>query len=121
MKILVINAFTKLRAKRDCSKALAYVLSPDAEDLDKPDVMQICPWFLDYGMKQSEKFQVKWNKAIIASMITGLKLDKLATWASMTPIDLFRVFDTTIVHELSHTRRAGETDDLAYGKQFTRG
>lgn len=107
--------------------------------MDQPDVLQICPWFLDYAMAQKHRFTSKWDRFKIGSMINSLELDQLATRIVYAPIDLFQLFEKVIIHEvrwpvceqvrlialrlligssvqLSHTRRGGLTDDpLGYG------
>ena len=89
-----------LKSKLDCSLAMAYTLVPDEEDANEPDTLQICPWFLDYAMKQNAQFQSQFSAGKTATMITNLKLDRLVTWAVYTAIDLFQLFDKIIVHEV---------------------
>lgn len=89
-----------LKAKFDCTHALAWTIVPDDADANEPDTLQICPWFLDYAMKQSAQFQGQFKPGKIASMIASLKLDRLATWVAYTPIDLFQLFDKVMVHEV---------------------
>ncbi|KAI1248074.1 hypothetical protein MGN70_010323 [Eutypa lata] len=102
-----------LQSKLDCSLAMAFAFVPDVEDEnEQPDTLQICPWFLDYAMKQDAQFQSQFSAGKVAWTIKNFKLDRLATWVAYTPIDLFQLFDKVLVHELSHTRRGGELDDV---------
>ncbi|CRK41579.1 hypothetical protein BN1723_015938, partial [Verticillium longisporum] len=48
-----------LQAKFDCTHALAWTIQPG--DPEEPDTLQICPWFLDYAMKQTAKFHGKYT------------------------------------------------------------
>lgn len=66
----------------------------------EPDTLQLCPWFLDYGMKSEVQFQSQLEPGKIGTMIAKLKLDELATWVFYTPIDLFQLFDKVMVHEV---------------------
>ncbi|SPO03656.1 uncharacterized protein DNG_06339 [Cephalotrichum gorgonifer] len=103
------------RARANGEKRLfdpAWTILPDDEDQDQPDTIQICPWFLDYAMQQKAQFRGQFKPGKIATMITKLKLDRLATWVAYTPVDLFQLFDKVIVHELSHTRAGGQLDDV---------
>ena len=70
------------------------------EDETKPDIIQMCPWFIDYAMKQRVQWQTQIDGGKIGSMISNLKLDKFATWAMYTPIDLFQLYEKVIVHEV---------------------
>ncbi|PON19215.1 hypothetical protein C2W62_03920 [Candidatus Entotheonella serta] len=80
---------------------MAWTIVPNMdEDSDKPDIIQICPWFLDYAMKQDIQFQGQFKAGRTASMIVNLELDKLATWLKYTPIDLFQLFDKVMIHEV---------------------
>ncbi|SPO03579.1 uncharacterized protein DNG_06262 [Cephalotrichum gorgonifer] len=99
-----------LKAKFECSGALAWTMVPT--DASKPDIVQMCPWFLDYAMKQKVQWQTQIGGGKIGSMISKLKLDKFATWAMYTPVDLFQLYEKVIVHELTHTRRGGQKADL---------
>lgn len=87
-----------LRAKFDCTHALAWTIVPD--DQEKPDTLQLCPWFLDYAMKQNAQFQGQFEAGKIGTMIKNLKLDRLAAWILYTPVDLFQLFDKVLVHEV---------------------
>lgn len=90
-----------LQSKLDCSLAMAFAFVPDVEDEnEQPDTLQICPWFLDYAMKQDAQFQSKFSAGKVAWMIKNFKLDRLATWIAYTPIDLFQLFDKVLVHEV---------------------
>lgn len=90
-----------LKAKFQCTTALAWTIVPEETAVDKPDILQICPWFLDYAMKQSNQFQSQFKPGQIASMIVNLKLDRFAAWVLYTPIDLFQLFDKVMVHEVN--------------------
>lgn len=87
-----------LKAKFTCTGALAWTVVPDDEA--KADIMQMCPWFLDYAMKQKVQWQTQLEGGKIGSMISRLKLDKLATWVKYTPVDLFQLYEKVIVHEV---------------------
>ena len=93
---LAIGEF--LKAKFTCAGALAWTMIP--EDESKPDIIQMCPWFIDYAMKQRVQWQTQIEGGKIGSMISNLKLDKFATWAMYTPVDLFQLYEKVIVHEV---------------------
>ncbi|KAF2736236.1 hypothetical protein EJ04DRAFT_172959 [Polyplosphaeria fusca] len=92
----------------DCNIAMAYTIVPSAAL--KPSLIQICPWFLEYAMNKDPKFQNQ-IKAGIMAKLAG-KLDEWVTGKVYTPIDLVQLFDKVIVHEMSHTRNGGRTDDV---------
>lgn len=98
--LIEISSATKefLKAKFDCTHVMAWTIVPASTD--ESDTLQFCPWFLDYAMKQKNQFQSQWKPGKMASLISSLKLDRLATWAFYTPIDLFQLFDKVIVHEV---------------------
>ena len=93
---LAIGEF--LKAKFECSGAFAWTMVP--VDDSKPDIMQMCPWFLDYAMKQKFQWQTEIGGGKIGSMISNLKLDKFAVWAKYTSVDLFQLYEKVIVHEV---------------------
>lgn len=98
--LLAIGEF--LEAKLDRSGAFAWTLVPT--DGKKTDIMQMCPWFLDYAMKQKVQWQTQIGSARIGAMISKLKLDKFTTWAKYTPIDLFQLYEKVPVHEVGTQR-----------------
>ena len=87
-----------LSAKFDCAHAMAWVIEPNDEQ--KPDSLQICPWFLDYEMSKEIQVQTDFPPGFTGTLIQKLKLDKFATWVLYTPIDLDQVFDKALVHEV---------------------
>lgn len=100
--LLLISVFLAigefLKEKFTCAGALAWTMIPD--DSSKPDIIQMCPWFLDYAMKQKVQWQTEIGGGKIGAMISKLKLDKFATWVNYTPIDLFQLYEKVIVHEV---------------------
>ena len=74
------------------------------DDGSKPDIIQMCPWFLDYAMEQNVQWQTQIKGGKLGSMISNLKMDKFATWAMYTPVDLFQLYEKVIVHEVRTQR-----------------
>ncbi|KAK2601891.1 hypothetical protein QQS21_004578 [Conoideocrella luteorostrata] len=105
-----------LRSRFDCATALAFTILP--HNRFEPDSLQVCPWFLAYAIKQDFQFQNQFRPGVLGSMISALKLDRLATWVKYTPVDLLQLFDKVMVHELSHTRRGGKTVDVGGYKGY---
>ncbi|KAF2002591.1 hypothetical protein P154DRAFT_532821 [Amniculicola lignicola CBS 123094] len=91
-----------------CSGSLAYAWVPTNPAM--PSIIQICPWFLEYGMEKDPQFQSRIEPGIVARL--ALKLDEYITGKWYTPIDLFGLFDKVLVHEMTHTRAGMETHDV---------
>ncbi|KAL9129685.1 MAG: hypothetical protein Q9217_001927 [Psora testacea] len=78
-----------------------------AEDISKakPSVIQICPWYLERFLNPpAEKKCPKWQTKLKSVM------DTLA-FAKKTPVDGYTDFVQTMVHELTHTKAGGRTND----------
>ena len=87
-----------LSAKFDCTHNFAFVIETD--DPDKPDTMQICPWFLDYEMSKDINLQTDLPLGFWGPRIQKLGVDQFVTNAIYTEIDLDQLFDKVIVHEV---------------------
>ena len=79
---------------------------PEEVEAASPDVIQICPWFLDYAMHKNAQYQDQFSPGRMAKMIADRKWDEWITNTRYTPIDLFQLFDKVIVHEVRATRGA---------------
>ncbi|OCK74168.1 hypothetical protein K432DRAFT_311268, partial [Lepidopterella palustris CBS 459.81] len=89
-------------------KVFAYTQRP--RRIDRYDQIQICPWFLEYAMKDSYRFKNDVKADLLARM--ALKLDELVTDKWYTPVDLIMLFDKVTLHELTHTWAGTETIDV---------
>jgi hypothetical protein len=88
----------------DCTAALAYTYVPHRTanpPKEYPSQIQVCPWFLEYGMGKSNQFQGQFSPSMKSQLAT--KLDEVVTKVVFTPIDLAALFDKVIVHEVGIT------------------
>jgi hypothetical protein len=77
---------------------------------NKPSQVQICPWFINWMKSVDTKdFEDAKMKAKIYQGVSST-LSKMHTL--LTPIDVVSLLDKVILHELSHTRVAGESLDV---------
>ncbi|PGG99510.1 hypothetical protein AJ79_08512 [Helicocarpus griseus UAMH5409] len=75
--------------------------------------LQLCPWWVDLIMEAKYvTFKDLPKKALLGPAEWERKM-KQAGWNGV-PIDTVGLFDRTFLHELTHTRYAGETFDNAY-------
>lgn len=79
---------------------MACALQVTPTERTTPDVIQICPWFLEYAMAQDAQFPSQFDTGKMGAMISKLKLDKLITRLFYTPIDLFQLFEKILLHEV---------------------
>lgn len=90
--------------------AFAYTIAVDPEgessDPEKPDIIQICPWFTDYAM--AKKYKTFKNIETFRGLFSIVGLDKVLTKFIYTPVDLFSLWDKVFLHEMMHTK-AGDT------------
>lgn len=128
-----LNQFVKLSSHTkariwDCSTAGAWTFAPQAPTRPKdakssdyaqkleryekmrrdyetmPDIIQMCPWYLDYIMKKEfthgiENFTPKGKMASILKFLHVSKAAKpVVPWS---PIDLWSFGDATLAHEVS--------------------
>ncbi|KAF2733709.1 hypothetical protein EJ04DRAFT_564839 [Polyplosphaeria fusca] len=105
----------------DCSLNVAYVNYPKPNNeggyvRERYNVLQICPNFLTYAMGRDPAFQ----NALDVS--TGTKLmEKIASafvHVKYTSVDFVTLFDKVLLHEISHTSGAGNTDDVGGTKGY---
>jgi hypothetical protein len=97
--------------KLDCRLAFAWTWVP--KDWQKPSVIEVCPWFLDYAMKQDYKFQYDvepGKQARIAKALDVFVTDKL-----YSPFDLFGLFDNVLIYEV---RPSVRTSRFAANKEI---
>ncbi|KAK4691004.1 hypothetical protein P7C71_g5908, partial [Lecanoromycetidae sp. Uapishka_2] len=89
------------------------------EDSNKPDTVIICPWYCKAG--ESAAYP---NSASVFNDDFFLRNE--AYWKNrqpdqtMTPIDYFYLMDSTILHELAHTRAAFYREDVAGPASYRR-
>lgn len=80
--------------------------------VDRPDVIQVCPWFLELF---SQKGFNRPDDAIAKAASSSSKVKELyqRMRGRNTPIDTLALFDMTILHELTHTRQSGMAEDIS--------
>ncbi|KAJ5464868.1 uncharacterized protein N7458_000554 [Penicillium daleae] len=87
---------------------VAYTWVP--EENSKPSQVQLCPWFLNW-MKSKD------TKSLRDAEAKGLFWRAISKGLSkahtlLTPIDVISLLDKVVLHELTHTRVAGESLDV---------
>jgi hypothetical protein len=66
--------------------------------------LQICPWFLNYALGESEEviFQDAVSQTRLEKFITSGKVAFFKTL--FTPVDAIAAFEKVLLHEITHTR-----------------
>ncbi|KAI0376471.1 hypothetical protein F5Y04DRAFT_285911 [Hypomontagnella monticulosa] len=77
---------------------------------NKPDAIQICPWFLQYV--KSKKYRTVKDITSIRAMLAVAGLDKLLTKMIYRPIDLLSLWDKCMLHEMMHTKPGSSKKDI---------
>ncbi|PKY00046.1 hypothetical protein P168DRAFT_285561 [Aspergillus campestris IBT 28561] len=94
-------------ACKGAEPTVAYVLvSPG----NTPSQLQLCPWFIEWMQGINIKNVHKVDKKSVFWKILSKGLVKMK--AVLTPMDVASLLDKVILHELTHTRNAGESDDV---------
>lgn len=105
----------------NCGKAdttFMFVVNPANQTAS---ILQICPWFVKYGRSQKYKtFKNLRDWMGRAGIMRGFA-GKIADKWPYTEIDATSVFDKVMLHELTHTRKGGNTDDVLLGGKPTYG
>lgn len=105
-----IDETVDIDPKIDCKTGQVFAYTQRPWRTDRYDQIQICPWFLEYAMKDSYRFKTDVKADLLARM--ALKLNEFVTDKWYTPVDLIMLFDKVMLHELTHTRAGTETIDV---------
>ncbi|KAI0883960.1 uncharacterized protein GGS22DRAFT_195095 [Annulohypoxylon maeteangense] len=90
----------------DCNNAFMYTDTFE----NKPDVIQMCPWFLQYV--RAKKYHTTQDLTSTRAKLAVAGLDKLITKMLYRPIDLLTLWDKCMLHEMMHTKAGGLKDDV---------
>ncbi|KAK2748216.1 hypothetical protein FQN55_004492 [Onygenales sp. PD_40] len=88
----------------DCSKPFVMAYSTLGIDDDEPDLVQICPGYFKKMMDARVTSTAPFKKL----HSTGLAVSPVPS----TAMDIASLFDNTVLHELFHTKWAGDMDDI---------
>jgi hypothetical protein len=103
----------------ECRIAFAYTVNPNDIRAYRHDIIQICPWFMEYALYQKTKSMADLHH--LRSRLAVLGGAKLVKMALYKDIDLLNLPDKVLLHEMLHTKSGGKKDDVdgplnAYGR-----
>jgi hypothetical protein len=87
-----------------CGSDIAYTISTDLLNRKKFAQIQICPWFLNYALRQADNkvFQTAIDNNLLGKLIQSLKASFFK--GRFTPIDAVAAFEKVLLHEITHTQ-----------------
>lgn len=103
-----VKEIVKKKDRDFCVQTLMFTSHP--EDKSKFWQIQVCPWFLDWAVRQDKQF-TSLIKTSLWSKFRGLAIPIIAN-IKYKPIDLVSLFDKVFLHEITHTDAGGETLDV---------
>ena len=74
----------------------------DASDGKYPNMIQICPWFLQYMIPRKRDMDCTKIKPLFKALIARFVDDKMTQSLSFTGIDLFSLPDKVLLHAVTH-------------------
>ncbi|KAL9015519.1 MAG: hypothetical protein Q9185_007084 [Variospora sp. 1 TL-2023] len=87
--------------------AMAYTVKQ--RDTSKIQQIQICPWYMNFVASVEYKVaRTNTLKGWFFRLVDAVQ----SWWGTRTTMDALSLFDSTMLHELTHTRDAGGTEDL---------
>ncbi|KAI1841012.1 hypothetical protein JX266_012793 [Neoarthrinium moseri] len=83
---------------------------------DKPDFIQICPWFLLYT--KAKRYGTNPSIKPLRTWLAIKGLDQLIPKVLYTPIDLVSLWDKCMLHEMMHTKSGSSKIDVQERKGY---
>jgi hypothetical protein len=102
------NKLDRLVGKTDGCAGAVFMYTTRFQD--KPDTIQICPWFLEYA--KARTYDTNTSLTSLRAWLAVRGLDRLITNHFYTPIDLMSLWDKCMLHEMMHTMPAGPKNDV---------